>query len=199
MLEEKRPKSKSDKHRLHVLYLGHIGKEKGSFDLLSAAKTVLKLEHDVIFEFVGQEQKAGDIDKLSAQIVDAGLEQNIRISPAVSGAEKIKLFASADIFVYPSYHEGMPMAVIEALACGLPIVATRVGGIPDLVFPGLNGFLVSAGKPDHLANAIQQLIGNSQLRHSMQAASLRLALENFDIEKLVLQLLNIYRAVLLQR
>lgn len=91
------------------------------------------------------------------------------------------------------------MAVIEALACGLPIVATRVGGIPDLVFPGLNGFLVSAGKPDHLANAIQQLIGNSQLRHSMQAASLRLALENFDIEKLVLQLLNIYRAVLLQR
>lgn len=191
--------SKSDKHCLHVLYLGHIGKEKGSFDLLSAAKTVLKLKYDVVFEFVGQEQAVGEINQLTAQIVDAGLEQNIRIKPAVAGAEKIKLFRSADIFVYPSYHEGMPMAVIEALACGLPIIATRVGGIPDLVFPGVNGLLVSAGQPDHLANAIQQLVVNSQMRHSMQAGSFRLALENFDIEKLVLRLLNIYRTVLLQR
>ena len=91
------------------------------------------------------------------------------------------------------------MAVIEALACGLPIIATRVGGIPDLVFPGLNGLLVSAGQPDRLANAIQQLVVNSQMRHSMQAGSFQLALENFDIEKLVLRLLSIYQTVLLQR
>lgn len=182
---------------LHVLYLGHLGKEKGSFDLICAAKTVLGQEHGVVFDLVGQEQVIGDMKQLNTQVVDAGLEQFIHIQPAVTGAEKIKLFRSADIFVYPSYHEGMPMAVIEAMACGLPIIATQVGGLPDLVHPGLNGLLVPVGQPDQLANAIHQLVVNPQMRSSMRMGSFQLAQENFDIEKLVSRLLDIYTAALL--
>jgi len=191
--------SKSDKPCLHVLYLGHLGMAKGSFDLICAAKTVLEQEHGVVFDLVGQEQATGVMEQLNTQIVDAGLEQFIHIQSAVTGAEKIKLFRSADIFVYPSYHEGMPMAVIEAMACGLPIIATQVGGLPDLVCPGLNGLLVPAGQPDQLANAIHQLVVNPQMRYSMQTGSFRLAQENFDIEKLVFRLLDIYQALLLPR
>ena len=88
------------------------------------------------------------------------------------------------------------MAVIEAMACGLPIIATNVGGLPDLVFPGLNGLLVQAGQPDQLADAIHQLVINPQLRSSMQMGSFRLAQENFDIEILVSRLLDIYQSLL---
>ncbi len=194
-----RIESKSDKSCLHILYLGHLGKEKGSFDLICAAQKVLGQDHGVVFELVGQEQVVGDMKQLNARVVEAGLEQFIHVRSAVTGAEKIELFRCADIFVYPSYHEGMPMAVIEAMACGLPIIATQVGGLPDLVCPGQNGLLVPAGRPDQLANAIQQLVVDPQTRHSMQADSLRRARENFDIEKLVLQLLGIYQAILLSR
>ncbi len=130
-------------------------------------------QQDVVFDLVGQEQVKGDIEQLNKQITDAGFESFIHIQSHVVGAEKIKLFRSADIFVYPSYHEGMPMAVIEAMACGLPIVATQVGGLPDLVCPGSNGLLVPAGQPDQLANAIQQLVVDPQMRYSMQTESFR--------------------------
>jgi glycosyltransferase involved in cell wall biosynthesis len=189
--------SKSDKTCLHILYLGHLGKEKGSFDLISAAKIVLWQEQGVVFDLVGQEQIAGDMEQLKTQVIEAGLEKYVHIQQAVIGAEKIDLFRTADIFVYPSYHEGMPMAVIEAMACGLPIIATQVGGLPDLVSPGVNGLLVPTGQPEQLANAIHQLIVNPQMRNSMQMGSFRLARENFDIEKLVSRLLDIYRVLLL--
>jgi glycosyltransferase involved in cell wall biosynthesis len=189
--------SKSDKPCLHVLYLGHVGKDKGSFDLITAAKKVLEQEHRVVFDLVGNEQTLGDKNQLNAEVIEAGFEEFIHFQPPVMGAEKIMLLRSADIFVYPSYHEGMPMAVIEAMACGLPIIATQVGGLPDLVIPGVNGLLVPAGQTDQLAAAIGQLVDDPQLRYSMQAGSLRLAQENFDIEKLVLGLLDIYQTVFL--
>jgi glycosyltransferase involved in cell wall biosynthesis len=189
--------SRSDQSCLHILYLGHLGKEKGSFDLVRAAQAVLEQDQGVVFDLVGQEQVVGNVEQLKTQVINAGLENFIHINPAVAGAEKINLFRSADIFVYPSYHEGMPMAVIEAMACGLPIIATQVGGLPDLVCPGLNGLLVSAGQPDQLANAIHQLVANPQMRFSMQTGSFQLAQEKFDIEKHVLRLLDIYQTILL--
>lgn len=194
---QERITSKGDQLFLHVLYLGHMGKDKGSFDLIAAAKKVLGQENGVVFDLVGQEQIMGDLRQLNTEVAEAGLEQFIHFQSPVFGAEKIKLFRSADIFVYPSHHEGMPMAVIEAMACGLPIIATQVGGMPDLVSPGVNGLLVPAGNPDQLANAIQQLVANPQLRNSMQMGSFRLAQENFDIEKLVCRLLDIYQALML--
>jgi glycosyltransferase involved in cell wall biosynthesis len=191
--------SKSESPCLHVLYLGHLGKAKGSFDLICAARTILSQVQGVVFDLVGQEHGIGEMKQLNTQVADAGLEQFIHIRAAVTGVEKINLFRSADIFVYPSYHEGMPMAVIEAMACGLPIIATQVGGLLDLVCPGLNGFLVPAGQPDQLANAIYKLVVNPQMRRSMQKSSFRLAHENFDIENLVFRLLEIYQAALLPR
>jgi glycosyltransferase involved in cell wall biosynthesis len=192
---QERIESQWEKTCLHILYLGHIGEQKGSFDLLCAAKTILKKDPGVVFDIVGQEQVIGDIKRLTAEINNAGLDRYVHIQPGVMDKEKIDIFRSADIFVYPSYHEGMPMAVIEAMACGLPIVATKVGGLPDLVHPGSNGILIPAGEPDQLAEAIHQLITDPHLRKSMQKVSLQQAQENFDVEKLVLRLVSIYRAL----
>jgi glycosyltransferase involved in cell wall biosynthesis len=191
--------AKNDKPCLHILYLGHLGTAKGTFDLIRAAILFLQQEHGVVFDLVGNEQVAGDIQQLKMEVMDAGCEQFVHIQPAVSGADRIDLFRSADIFIYPSHYEGMPMAVIEAMASGLPIIATQVGGLPDLVFPGANGILVPVGQPDRMANAIHQLVTDPQMRRSMQADSFRLAQENFDIEKLVTRLLEIYQTLMLSR
>ena len=67
------------------------------------------------------------------------------------------MLSRADIFVYPSYHEGMPMAVIEAMACRLPVVATNVGGLPDLIQDHVTGILVKPGCPDQVIEALRAL------------------------------------------
>jgi glycosyltransferase involved in cell wall biosynthesis len=182
---------------LHILYLGYLGRAKGTFDLILAAKAVLEHEQGVVFDLVGQELTAGELGQLNNQVVDGGLEEFIHIHQPVNGPEKIEAFRTADIFVYPSYHEGMPMAVIEAMACGLPIIASRVGGLPDLVLHGQNGLLVPAGQPDQLAAAIRRLVVDADMRYSMQVVSFQLAQENYDMERLVLKLVDIYNTVLM--
>jgi glycosyltransferase involved in cell wall biosynthesis len=84
------------------------------------------------------------------------------------------------------------MAVIEAMASGLPIVATNVGGLPDMVESGVNGFLVDTGCPDQMADALLKIITNPPLLQSMQKKSAQIAAKRFDIEQHVLKLVDIY-------
>jgi glycosyltransferase involved in cell wall biosynthesis len=173
---------------LHILYLGYIGKAKGSFDLVLAAE---KLHDDPIqFDLMGDDHLGWEINQLKKEISEAGLNSLFNIYPPTDGKEKFELLRTADLFTYPSYHEGMPIAIIEAMACALPVVATRVGGIPDLVSPGVNGLLVEAGHPDQLAEAIHRLVIDPDTRKSMQVNSFKIAQEEYDVEKLVIKLVE---------
>jgi glycosyltransferase involved in cell wall biosynthesis len=182
--------------RLKILYLGYLGKEKGSFDLVKAAKDISDKNIPVIFDLVGEDLSPGDVGRLKQQIDQAGLGNSVTLHPPVMGAKKIELLREADIFIYPSYSEGMPIAVIEAMACGLPIIATRIGGLPDLVSDGINGVLVDAGRVDQLVSAIEYLRSRPDLRITMQLNNYRGAFDKYDIEKLVPRLVNIYGRVL---
>jgi len=79
------------------------------------------------------------------------------------------LYRAADIFVQPSHVEGMSNALLEAMACGLPAVATTVGAAPQMVDDGVDGLLVPPGDPDALASAMVRLLGSPDLRHTMGA------------------------------
>jgi glycosyltransferase involved in cell wall biosynthesis len=181
--------SKCDNH-INILYLGYLGRAKGSFDLIEAIHQLNDVS--VSFELIGDELRLGDLKLLRQSITKADLSEYVSIHPPVMGDEKISCFQKADIFVYPSHAEGLPMAVIEAMASGLPIISTNVGGLPDLVQMGINGILVDPHCPDELATALRTLISDSDLRHSMQSESVRIASEGFDIEKQVLRLVEIY-------
>jgi glycosyltransferase involved in cell wall biosynthesis len=183
--------------QLKVLYLGYLGKEKGSFDLVQAAKEISIKKLPILINLVGEELEPGEAGQLRNQIDQDRLENVVILHPPVMGPEKIYFLREADIFIYPSYSEGLPIAIIEALACGLPIIASRVGGIPDLVVDEVNGLLVDAGRADQLVNAIEYLRSKPDLRSSMQLYNSRSAMEKYDIEKLVPRLVKIYQTALM--
>jgi glycosyltransferase involved in cell wall biosynthesis len=187
---------KEKKAPVQVLYLGYLGKAKGSFDLLDAANMAKAAVDDLHFVLVGSELMPGELKHLQEKLRTDDLQLYVDILPPVFGVEKLDMFTSADIFIYPSYHEGMPMAVIEAMACGLPVVATRVGGLPDLIRDQVTGLLVDPARPDQLIDALRVLMRNDPLRDQIKRNSVEVVEREFDIEKRVDQLLEIYQHTL---
>ncbi len=177
---------------VHILYLGYLGRAKGTFDLLDTAQRISQEVVGISFELVGSEHCPGELFQLYQDINIRKLSRVVKIHEPVFGVGKLACFRDADIFVYPSYSEGMPMAVIEAMASVLPIVATNVGGLPDLVRNGVNGILVEPGRSDQLATALLKIASNLKLGRSMQNESAQIALENYDIEQHVMRLLDVY-------
>ena len=180
--------------RLKVLFLGYIGRQKGSFDLIEAARITASRKMPLIFDLVGEESAPGELEQLKKQVEQTGLEHVVTFHPTVWGTGKYDFFREADIFIYPSYSEGMPIAVIEAMAAGLPVIVTRVGGMPDLVSDGFNGLLIEAGRADQIVDALEILSSKPELRLAMQLNGFKKAFKNYDIENHVPRLVSIYNA-----
>jgi glycosyltransferase involved in cell wall biosynthesis len=177
-----------------VLYLGYLGRAKGSFDLIEAAANLRSKSVDVVIDLVGDELTPGELESIKERIQTLGLSESVRVHPFAVGSAKACFLREADIFVYPSHHEGMPMAVLEAMACALPIVATSVGGLPDIVCQGVNGLLVPPGRPAEIASALCDLCLHGSLRSTMSRNAYQIAAEKYDIEDRVARLVEIYRA-----
>ena len=192
-----RPRPDAMDHVVRVLFLGHIGRDKGSYDLVRAA---MQLEHILPaasweIELRGETSGPGELEKVQKLIDESFLQEWIHIRPPVFDADKVACLASTDLFVLPSYHEGMPVSLIEAMASGLPIVATRVGGIPDLVTDGENGLLVPPGQPGDLAEALAGLIGDPGRRTRMGLVGRQRAIEHHDLDARVPDLVRFHERV----
>jgi glycosyltransferase involved in cell wall biosynthesis len=181
--------------RIKLLYLGYVGKDKGSFDLIEAAKILKSSGENVSIDIVGDELHEGEREEAQKKIREEGVEDYVRLHPAAYGEAKLDFFREADIFVYPSYHEGLPNAVLEAMACALPVVATTVGGIPDQVQDGVNGILVKPGDPCQLGEALKRLYQDDRLRRRMQKVSFQFAEERYDMKAYIPKLAEIYRTI----
>lgn len=102
------------------------------------------------------------------------------------------LLAASDIFVLPSRWEGLPFVIIEAMMSGLPVVATRVGGVPELVEDGLTGVLVPPGDPKALEHALARLLSDPRLRRRMGAAGGAKALREFRLDRMISETSHLY-------
>jgi len=166
-----------------LLAIGRNHPIKGFADLIQIIGALSKKHPEMICLIVGKD--VPDLDHLLNQI---GAESHVRLFDQVLpvGIEfedpEIKLpgrlvtfLKAADIYVMPSLLEGLPVAAIEAMAAGLPVVATRTSGIEDLIQHGINGFLIPLGDREALAESLSQLILNSQLRDRMGKASRQIA------------------------
>ena len=145
-----------------ILYVGRLSAEKGVDNLLRAASILARDNRPFTLRIVGSGQEETSLRGLAA---DLGIESHVEWAGRVShGPDLFKEFDSATVFVLPSLSEGSPAAIAEAMARGIPVVASRVGGIPDLVKENETGLLVDAGDSRQLADAILKLMSDSEMR-----------------------------------
>ena len=152
----------------------------------------------VVFELVlaGPEGTAGDRAELRRKIDEAGLHEHVQYVGAILGGDKTDRFAWANVYVQPSHHEGMPISMLEALAHALPVVATRVGAVPEVIAQGRQGLLVDPHEPARLADAMETLARDGEMRRTMATAAHALARERFSLERFESDLASVYEGVL---
>lgn len=178
-----------DRSTVVVGTVANLRAEKGYEDLIAAARLVVEagLDTDVRFIAVGQ----GPLD---AQVRDwhraSGLGDRFRLLGYRPDA--VRLMAGFDLFLLASHHEGLPVAVMEAQALGLPVVATAVGGLPEVVSEGDTGFLVPPHRPDLLARAVRRCIEDDVSRRTMGEAA-RAASDRFDARRATARIEQGYR------
>jgi len=174
------------------LLLARMDEWKGIDDLLTACASLR--ERRVAFELTlaGPPGTAGDAAVLDAKIRGHQLGSTVRYIGPVEGAQKDALLRDADVYVQPSHHEGMPIALLEALAYGLPVVATRVGAIPEVLEHDRHGLLVPPRCPEELARAMSDLARDGSRRHCFAEAARMLAESRFSVERFRADLAAVY-------
>ena len=144
---------------VRLLFVGAIGKLKGEKDLIEALAILRDRYSDIKVSFLGY-----GAENLKSYCEQLKVHHFIEFLGAVSMTERIGFFQKADIFVLPTYAEAMPMSVIEAMAAGLPVISTTVGGIPELIENGVDGLLYAPGDVNALAEKISFLLDNKNIR-----------------------------------
>lgn len=182
---------------LIVTTVGHIRKVKG-IDILAAAAARLKDRFpNVRCLVIGDVHEPEHMHKLQKFIASNQLDQQFRF---IGPREDIPaLLNASDVFVLPSRSEGFSNALVEAMLCRLPCVATDVGGNAEALHDGVNGYLVPNESVERMAEAIALLLEDSELRNRMGDASRHIALEVFTVERMMNGLIEVYEAALHDR
>jgi glycosyltransferase involved in cell wall biosynthesis len=159
--------TKTERSPRTLLFLGRLGKRKGVYDLLRAVAGLKSAYPDLRVLLGGD----GELDAVRAEASALGIGGQVELLGWVKGADKARLLNEASVYVLPSYNEGLPMSVLEAMAHGLPVVSTPVGGIPEAVRDGVEGFLVTPGDVEGLVDRIGRLLADPALRERMGDAA----------------------------
>ena len=194
-----------------ILFMGHLTYPKGFWQLTKAYPRLKEKFTDIHLLFAGAlpeprftlgefltgehredfQNRMHEITNETLDFINSAEQYNGRYLGFVSGPQKMKAFSRADIFVLPSFTEGFPMSVLEAMAAGLPVVVTPVGVLPEILEDGKNGFFVTPGDVDDLTSKLEILIKDETLRRRMGENNRKYAARNFDIQIIAKQLVHI--------
>ncbi len=166
------------KERPTVLFMGRVGERKGIFDLVEAWPKVLEQVPSAGLRVGGD----GDLDRLRARLEELGISGSVEVLGWISGQDRLDAYAKADVYCLPSYAEGLPVSVLEAMASGLALVGTDVDGFPDAIVEGKTGFMITPGDRESLADRLVRLLANTELRDRMGSAGRQRVEEVFDGE-----------------
>lgn len=174
-----------------MLFLGILGQRKGTYDLLEVLPEIFQNYPDshVYFGGDGEQKQAEQLCR------EKGITEHVTFLGWVRGAEKEKLLKECSIYVLPTYHEGMPMSILEAMAYGMAVVSTYVGGIPHIITSGENGLLCEAGDKGQLYIFLDSVLKDIKLK-AMFGTEARKTLENkFNIQIVIENLLRMYKGL----
>lgn len=175
-----KPKQDESRKSKTVLFMGRLVAEKDPLNLLEGFRLAAREVPDATLDIVGN----GPLKpKIEERIRDYYLESRIRLLPAT--ADVRPAFSKASVFTLPSASEASPNVVIEAMAMGLPVVGTRVGGIPELIENGRTGILVNPGDPRGLADALTSLLTSNDRGSEMGQAGRKRVLAHHSLEYMV--------------
>lgn len=171
-----------------ILFLGRLGLRKGTFDLVRAFASVASQFPNATLVCAGD----GAIAETQTLARELGVAARVQCVGWLGPDRILQQLARATIFALPSHAEGVPMALLEAMAWGLPVVTTAVGGIPEVVQDGHNGLLLEPGDSHKLAAALATLLTNGELRHRMAENARLTILERYSREAAIERLQAIY-------
>lgn len=180
-----------DTTEMRVLYLAHLIERKGYRDLIEAFACVTREIRNVKLIFCGSGEEGYAIDRCRK----LGIESAVEFHGWVSDFAKIEEFAKATVFCLPSYDEGLPMGILEAMSAGVPVVATPVGGIPDVLADEKNALLFPPGDIPKLEKQLFRLLTNEELRKQLSSNALDDSMQ-FLPEKIEGDWLDLYSGLL---
>jgi teichuronic acid biosynthesis glycosyltransferase TuaC len=175
-----------------IVFLGAIARRKGVHELLSAFVSLAKREMNTHLIYIGSGPELGG---LVEEARSAGIAHRVHFAAQPSHADVPRWLSTGDVFALPSYEEGLPLALLEAMSCGLPAVATRVGGIPEVVTEGETGVLVRPKQVEPLAQALRYVLADEEMCHRMGARARRIVLERFSWDRSAEELSEVYNLV----
>lgn len=177
----------------YVLYTGVLRARKGLFDLLDCAEHVCRVYSDVKFIICGTGPFSHN---LREKVRTKKLEKHVVLVGFVKRNKLVELYQNAEVHVVPSHYEGLPTVLLEAMSCGLPVVATDVCGSSEVISTGIDGFLVPPKSPKEMADVVLQLLADKDLRDKI-GNNARKTIERFYTwDKLVDNMIKCYKNVL---
>lgn len=178
--------------KLHLMYMGEISKRKGGFDLLQAMSEHKDYFKDKLLLRMGGNEVDGDVRSF---IIGNGLSDFVTYEGWISGRQKVECLIWADVYILPSYNEGLPVAILEAMAYRHPVISTPVGGIPEVIRDGINGRLIRPGDAEAIAEAVRYYIEQDG-RVKIQGEEAYKAVQDFFPESVFADLKAVYESVL---
>jgi glycosyltransferase involved in cell wall biosynthesis len=172
---------------MKVLFMGRFGQRKGAYDLIRAAAKLREVPF--MLDMYGD----GEIEKVRELVEKENLKEKVSINGWVPHSKIWEIYENADVMALPSYAEGLPMSLLEAVGEGLPVVSTRVGGIPEVVEDGRNGFLIEPGDVEALADRLRRLVTSPEMAERMGRESLNIAREKFSTDRIGQELQQLYQ------
>lgn len=176
----------------NVVFIGTLCRNKGVYDIVQMCIDYQNfLRNRIMIYLCG----SGEVNEVQSLVGDHNLSDIITCTGTVDYAQISKMLEKCDVYILPSYNEGLPISILEAMSHSIPIISTPVGGIPEVVTNGVNGYLITPGDTEQLYHAIETIIADDNIRKRMGEASYSRVTAHFP-DSVSLKLEDIYKNLL---